>query len=212
MDYTFLCNTSLSLVYGKLLEKNIEDLKYKKIEESEIVRDVKVQQEIVKNLNIEDRVMYVPPKKSFVTLKDHKDNFVNDPKCRLLNPTKIEIGKISKQILSRVVEALRVKTELGLWKNTDSCIEWFENLHNKKELKFVTFDIDDYYSSISEKLFCDALNWAKSIVNLTSEEIEIIKHLFSMMAKIFGRKVVTLIFKWVLGIQLNPLMLLVCFC
>ena len=87
---------------------------------------MKVQQVIVKNLNIEDRVMYVPPKKAFVSLKDHKDNFVNDPKCRLLNPTKVEIGKVSKQILSRVVNALRVKTKIDLWKNTDSCIEWFD--------------------------------------------------------------------------------------
>ena len=79
---------------------------------------MKVEQVIVKNLNIEDRVMYVKPKKAFVSLKDHKDNFVNDPKFRLLNPTKLEICKVSKQILSRVVDALRVKTKLDLWKNT----------------------------------------------------------------------------------------------
>ena len=108
-------------VYENLLQKNIQDNKYKKItDKSESVNDVKDQQEIVKNLNIEDRVMYVPPKKAFVSLKDHKDNFVNDPKCRLLNPTKLEVGKVSKQILSRVVDALRVKTKLDLWKNTDS--------------------------------------------------------------------------------------------
>ena len=31
---------------------------------------------------------------------------------------KLEICKVSKQILSRVVDALRVKTKLDLWKNT----------------------------------------------------------------------------------------------
>ena len=56
-------------VYEDLLQKNIQDNKYKKItDKSEIVNDVKVQQEIVKNLNIEDRVMYVPPKKAFVRI------------------------------------------------------------------------------------------------------------------------------------------------
>ena len=47
--------------------------------------------------------MNVPTQKCFVSLKDHKENFVNDPKCRLLNPTKIEIAKVSEQILIREV-------------------------------------------------------------------------------------------------------------
>ena len=36
------------------------------------------------------------------TPKDHKPNFGSNPKCRLINPTKTEIGKISKQILERI--------------------------------------------------------------------------------------------------------------
>ena len=42
----------------------------------------------------------------FVTVKDHKDNFRVDPKYRLLNPTKSEIGKISQHILQRIGELL----------------------------------------------------------------------------------------------------------
>ena len=34
----------------------------------------------------------------FNTLKDHKENFVNNPKTRLINPVKNEIGRISKDI------------------------------------------------------------------------------------------------------------------
>ena len=155
--------------YEELLQKNIQK-DYKKIEVNEIVNDVI----IVENLNIHDRVMYVPPQKCFVSLKDHKENFVNDPKCRLLNPTKIEVAKVSKQILSRVVERLREKTKLNLWKNTDSVIDWFENLHNKKHLRFIAFDIVDYYGSISEDLFNEALEWAQNQVHITSDEIKII--------------------------------------
>ena len=84
------------------MQKNIQK-DYKKIEINEIVKDVKKQQEIVQKLNIHDRVMNVPTQKCFVSLKDHKENFVNDPKCRLLNPTKIEIAKVSEQILIREV-------------------------------------------------------------------------------------------------------------
>ena len=118
--------------------------------------------------------MYVPPKEAFITLKDHKPNFINDPTCRLLNPTKVQSGKISKQILSRVVEELREKTKLQLWKNTDSVIDWFEKLPNKKSLRFVSFDIQDYYGSITKKLFTEAIDWAQGLVNISDEERNII--------------------------------------
>ncbi len=35
----------------------------------------------------------------FISLKDHKENFENNPKCRLINPAKSESGKLSKIIL-----------------------------------------------------------------------------------------------------------------
>ena len=35
----------------------------------------------------------------YVTLKDHKPDFINNQTCRLINPCKIEIGIISKNIL-----------------------------------------------------------------------------------------------------------------
>ena len=52
-----------------------------------------------------------------------------------------------------MVDQLKVKTKLNLWKNTDAVTDWFENLQNKRQLKFVSFDIVDYYGSISEELF-----------------------------------------------------------
>ena len=38
----------------------------------------------------------------FITLKAHKDNFMNKPMLRLINPAKNEIGKISKGILDEI--------------------------------------------------------------------------------------------------------------
>ena len=43
----------------------------------------------------------------FVTIKDHKDYFRVNPKYRLLNPTKNELGKISKHILQQVSTNIR---------------------------------------------------------------------------------------------------------
>ena len=110
----------------------------------------------------------------FVTLKDHKEGFQNNPKCRLLNPTKCELGKVSQQILTKKLNILRRKTNLNQWKNTYSVIEWFKKLANKKNLSFIIFDVVNYYPSITLKLLLDALKWASQFVEFTDEEIEII--------------------------------------
>ena len=43
----------------------------------------------------------------FFTLKDHKDNFENNPQVRLINPAKNELGRISKFILDKINLAIR---------------------------------------------------------------------------------------------------------
>ena len=53
---------------------------------------------IATNLNIADRAERMAERQAFLTLKDHKDNFQNKPTCRLINPAKSEIGRISKQL------------------------------------------------------------------------------------------------------------------
>ena len=47
-------------------------------------------------LEIRDRVERITRTLSFVTLKDHKDNFLSNPTCLLINPSKSELGKVSK--------------------------------------------------------------------------------------------------------------------
>ena len=44
----------------------------------------------------------ITPKNSYITIKDHKQEFSNKIQCRLINPTKTNIGKISKQILEKI--------------------------------------------------------------------------------------------------------------
>ena len=48
-------------------------------------------------------------------VKNHKDNFINQPKCRLINPAKSQIGKISSQILKKINKTLRSKLEIPQW-------------------------------------------------------------------------------------------------
>ena len=51
---------------------------------------------IAQDLNIDERIEKYSQKLSFITLKDHKENFINNPKCRLINPAKSEIRIVSK--------------------------------------------------------------------------------------------------------------------
>ena len=54
---------------------------------------------IASDLNISDRIETMAKREAFITVKDHKENFEESPKFRLINPAKSELGKVSKVIL-----------------------------------------------------------------------------------------------------------------
>ena len=92
------------------------------------------------------------PKNAFVTVKDHKENFETNPKFRLINPAKSELGKINKITLDNINSQIRKRTEVNQWKNSLSVIYWFNNIKNKPRHSFLTFDIAEFYPSITEEL------------------------------------------------------------
>ena len=54
-----------------------------------------------------------------------------------------------------------------------SFILFYAIYKNSEELRFIQFDICDYYGSISEKLFGEAVDWAKSVTFVSDDEIDI---------------------------------------
>ena len=129
---------------------------------------------LLTNLEIEDRVDCFKEAEPFITLKDHKENFNLRPSCRLINPAKSNTGKISKIILERAINAIRTATGANLWKSSKDVIDWFKLLQDKKNLKFIKFDVDSFYPSITKKLFLEAIEFAKDYVEITDEEIELL--------------------------------------
>ena len=121
-----------------------------------------------------DRVYKTTKRQAFVTLKDHKPNFRNNPKCRLLNPTKTELGRVSKQKTEKNNSILREKLEYNQWRNTKSAVKWYINLRQKHKLSFIQLDVDGFYGSISEKLFLEALEWAEKYVDISDEDKKIL--------------------------------------
>ena len=129
---------------------------------------------MARKLKIDDRVHRTAKRDSFVTLKDHKPGFRSNPQCRLLNPTKPELGKASKKILDKINSGLREKTKLRQWRRTKEARDWFIGLRQKHTLTFVKFDVEAMYPSISEELLAKSLEWAGTLVEVTGEQVETI--------------------------------------
>ena len=167
--------------YNKLLSDNVTS-NYKKSSADCIAEVNNEAREIAAKLDIDDRVECIAEENAFITIKDHKPNFQNNTKCRLINPAKSQIGKISKQILDSINTAIRCDPDLGLmqWRSTQEVIRWFNGIEHKSRKRFMQLDICEFYPSISEELLNAALNFAGSIESvrplLTADNIEIVLH------------------------------------
>ena len=102
---------------------------YKSLLHSQITKDYKTahhatvaavkrkEKSIACDLNLQDKMETIAEKNAFVTLKDHKPNFNNRPTCRLISPSKSEVGIVSKNILDRINNQVRRATAVNQWKN-----------------------------------------------------------------------------------------------
>ena len=113
---------------------------------------------------------------SFVTLKGHKENFLNRPNARLLYPTKNEIGRIRKHILQNINKTLSEELKVNGWSNAESVLNWFKSIPNKLLHTCLIFDIKDFHPSITEKLLWKAIRLTKRYISITNKDIEAIFH------------------------------------
>ena len=97
--------------YTEFLEKEIHK-DYRKVGDDYIHCINSSHRNIVRELELSDRVFTTAEREAFCTLKDHKENFWNNPRSRLLNPTKPELGRISKLIIEKINNSVRSKTGL----------------------------------------------------------------------------------------------------
>lgn len=161
--------------YNALLVNNITS-SYKKVSDT-TVQDITTEAKwVAKNIQLDDRINTMAERQAFLTLKDHKDNFANRPTCRLLNPAKSELGKISKKITERINKDLQTKIDITQWRNTTAVLGWFNNIQNKDNHTFIEFDVIDFYPSISAELLNRALEFAATHVNIEDHEHEILLH------------------------------------
>lgn len=131
---------------------------------------------LASHYKLDEKLDQINEQQCFVTIKDHKEDFRGNPKFRLINPAKSEMGRLSKIILDKTNEQLRGAIRCNQWKNKDSVIDWFKEIPNKSNCNFVVFDIEEFYPSITEKLLKDSITFAERHVDLSSKEKEVIFH------------------------------------
>ena len=161
--------------HDNLLRNNITTT-YKKANTSAYTAINLEAQAIAAKLKIEDRTETTAKQQAFITLKDHKKNFENNPTCRLINPAKSDLGMVSKSILDNINTSIRQQTSLNQWRNTTAAINWFNNFPEKSKHSFTVFDIDNFYPSISENLLLNAIEYAKKYISITNQDLHIIMH------------------------------------
>ena len=111
---------------------------------------------------------------AYITIKDHKDEFLNKILCRLINPSKSNIGKISKAILDTINKNVVRSTEINQWKNTSNVLDWYANYKDKIKASFVQFGIENFYPSITSDLLYNSIQFAKEVTTVSDNGIHII--------------------------------------
>ena len=157
--------------YEKLLRDNITQTYQKTCYQTKKKIDREARK-FAKSLGLDERMECYLEQSVFVTLKDHKANFKNNTKCRLINPSKSEVGLVSNYYLSSIIITVAEKSGVNQWRNTSTVIKWFENLQNKQKRRFIKFDIADFYLSITEQLLERSIEYAKSFVTIEHKALE----------------------------------------
>ena len=148
---------------------NATSSKYKKASNN-IRKQINIDgKQILKNREVLNRLEINCDNNSFITLKDHKENFNN-------NPTELELGHISKAMLDTANKNIREAMGLNQWRNTDTVIDWFKGIRNKHLCKIVIFDIEELYASITENVLEKAIIFAEAHTLLSDDDKAIIHH------------------------------------
>ena len=81
----------------------------------------------------------------------------------------LELAIISKNYIEKINSNIRKITNMNQWQNTQTVITWFKSIENKESSSFITFDIVDFYPSITKELLTKSMNYAKSLTTIEEE-------------------------------------------
>ena len=137
--------------YNSLFKNNIT----KTYTKTELITKTRIDKEtskLSKPLKLNNKMKCYAERHAFITLKYHKENLKQNTKCRLINPAKREIGRVSKMYLAQIIRDVNNITKFNQWRNISTVVKWFQNITKKNDCRFIKFDISELYPSISEEL------------------------------------------------------------
>ena len=161
--------------YKKLLRENVTQT-YKAANDDLEEKINKEAKKFTDKLKISERVEKIAEKEAYITLKDHKENFENDLPCRLINPAKSNIGKITSDEIKKINKTIREKTKLNQWRSTSEALNWFKGIVNKGRKQMLQLDIENFYPSISKNLLNLAIKYAQTITDINQDVVDMIHH------------------------------------
>ena len=97
----------------------------------------------------------------------------------MINPSKSSVGKISKVILDKIRFRKKLPSVNGKTQ--------FVNIKGKERSSFMVFDIESFYPSITERLFTDAIQFAKQITEISDYDMSLINQ--SRKTLLFNEKI-----------------------
>ena len=131
---------------------------------------------IAKNMKFADRIEQFEKAEAFITMKDYKESFVINPTCRLINPCKKELGKISKHIQEQINKELSNHLTYNQWKNINCVIGLFKSINGKSKYEFIRLDIKELYPPITEDISENTITFAKTFISINDSDLRIVKY------------------------------------
>ena len=108
---------------------------------------------------------------AFITLKNTKENFNLKLPYHLINPSKSELGKVSKHKLEKTNKILVQHLNANQWKNSTNVMKFFSALENKNNYPFIKFDIQEFYPSITDGILKTSLLFVNEYQDIPGESI-----------------------------------------
>ena len=129
-------------IYKKLTTEAVSSI-YKKIRDKINDKTDSEGKRIMESKTALNRVFINDNNHCFITLKDHKPNFLNNPIIYLLNPAKNELSRITQVLLDKINLYFRNAIKVNQWRNTSGVISWFKIIKMKH----------NYLSNLIVKIF-----------------------------------------------------------
>ena len=99
-DYNKYVRDNVTKTYKRSTPNRVKNINYK----SKLLAE---------KLAIDDRIEKIEETEAYITVKDHKEGFPHKLSFRLMNFSKYDIGKISKNLLDKINKILILNTNVN---------------------------------------------------------------------------------------------------